>query len=319
MRTYKHKILNINSKKQLSNLLGKPYSHLLQMARNPQYYQFFIPKKSGGVRTIQAPNEEHKRLQSEINRILQDVYSDMDLGCVYGFNQSQSEHIKANARHHIQKRQVFNTDIKNFFPNISSASVRDMFMSVPFYFNESLATLMAMLTTYDNALPTGAPSSPIISNFIFYNTDKRLNAFAKNNDLSYSRYADDLTFSSNSDITVDLITEIYKIIEADNFVINTKKSRLQQYYNRQTVTGITVNEKVNVNRKYIRQIRAILHDINNRGLELASQRFFDLDSSTEEKQTELINILRGRIEFVGFVRGKEDAVYLGLKNKINLS
>jgi RNA-directed DNA polymerase len=192
-----------------------------------------------------------------------------------------------------------------------------MFMSVPFYFNESLATLMAMLTTYDNALPTGAPSSPIISNFIFYNTDKRLKAFAENNDLSYSRYADDLTFSSNSDITADLITEIYKIIEADNFVINTKKSRLQQYYNRQTVTGITVNEKVNVNRKYIRQIRAILHDINNRGLKLASQRFFDLDSSTEEKQTELINILRGRIGFVGFVRRKEVSVYLGLRRKLS--
>ena len=311
-----HKILNIKSKEQLSHLLGTCYPYLLQMARNPQYYQFSIPKKSGGIRIIQAPNDQHKRLQSKINRILQQLYSDMDIGCVYGFNQSQPEHIKANAQHHIQKQQVFNTDIKNFFPNISSAKVRDTFISTPFFFDESLATLIAMLTTYNNALPIGAPSSPIISNYIFYNTDKKLKAFANNNDLSYSRYADDLTFSSNSKITGKLITKIYKIIEDDCFVINTKKSRLQQYYNRQTVTGITVNEKVNINRKYIRKIRAILHDIKYRGLELATQRFFNLSLPDFRKESELINILRGRIEFVGFVRGKEDPVYLGLKNSI---
>jgi len=106
----KHKILNINSKEQLAYLLEKGYHYLLQMARNPQYYQFPISKKSGGVRIIQAPNPAHKRLQSRINYMLQKLYADMDLGCVYGFNSSQKEHIKVNAHHHTQKQQVFNTD-----------------------------------------------------------------------------------------------------------------------------------------------------------------------------------------------------------------
>ena len=239
-------ILKLISIHQFSELLGIEYFKLITIAFNPNYYTFKIPKKNGNLRLILAPNEALKKIQRKINYILQDLYTGMDLGCVYGFNSSQPEHIKANAQKHINKKWVYNTDLKDFFPNITSVMVRDLFMTAPFNFNEGLATLIAMLTTYDNTLPTGAPSSPIISNLIFYKTDKKLQVLAKKFNLSYSRYADDLSFSSDINYNQNIIVEINQIIEKDNFVINHKKERLQNYYNRQTVTGITVNMKVNI-------------------------------------------------------------------------
>ena len=313
-----HDILKIRTKEQLSELLEMRYVNLVRLAHYPEYYKFPISKKSGGIRLILAPHDKHKKLQRRINHILQDLYKDMDLGCVYGFNSSQPEHIKANAANHINKKFVYNTDLKDFFPNISSVMVRDLFMLEPFNYNETLATLMAMLTTYEGALPTGAPSSPIISNLIFYRTDKKLKAFSESKSLSYSRYADDLTFSSNTDINQEIISQINQIIEENGFVINQKKSRLQKYYNRQIVTGLTVNQKVNINRKYIRNIRAILHDIKNRGLVLASSRFFDNESINEESTNRFLNILRGKIEFIGFVRGWEDNIYKTLHYDISV-
>src|SRR5690606_37339505 len=110
----------------------------------------------------------------------------------------------------------------------------------------------AQLSCYSGKLPQGAPSSPIISNLICEILDYRLLKISKKYKLDYTRYADDLTFSTNDKKFLDLKTEFYKKLENEliraGFRINEKKKRLQMSNSRQVVTGLVVNEKINVNR-----------------------------------------------------------------------
>jgi len=311
-------ILNIESISQMASYLQYQRSSMIFIASNYNYNHFKIKKKSGAYRTILAPDNMHKLIQQKINNSLQIAYKEIDPRCVYGFNNSQPESIKANAENHINKKSLLNIDIKDFFPSITSVMVRNMFMKEPFNYNEKLATLMTMLCTYKNTLPTGAPSSPIISNFIFIDADEELLKLASKYNLTYTRYADDLSFSTNNEFTEDIITEITDIISRFGFELNHKKFRMQNNYNRQIVTGITVNEKVNINRKYIRNIRAILHNIESNGLLSASKRYFNLQEQEQAFANKLVLSLRGKIEFVGFVRGKNDKIYNNLLNRLQV-
>jgi hypothetical protein len=195
----------------------------------------------------------------------------------------------------------------------------EMFMKEPFRFSELIARYFSELCTYNNCLPQGAPTSPVISNFMCRKIDARLIKLAKKNDCSYSRYADDITFSSDSKIFVnDIIRSIVSILNDGGFQCNGTKIRYQFRHKRQEVTGITVNEKLNIPRKYIRNLRVILNDWKVNGLEKASERYKKKYSKYLIKGYPLfVNSVRGKIEYVGKVRGKDDDVYHKLLNSFN--
>ena len=138
--------------------------------------------------------------------------------------------------------------------------------------------------------------------------------FSTVHELTYTRYADDLTFSSNFLITSDHILDIINIIHKHRFKINEKKLRLQTSNQKQSVTGLTVNDKVNVDRKLLKKVRAMLHDLTTNGLNIATKRHFKLRIIRgHEIKRKFINRLKGYINFIGQVRGKNDMLYL--KNK----
>jgi RNA-directed DNA polymerase len=225
--------------------------------------------------------------------------------------------IVANAQPHTGKKHVLNIDLQDFFPGISAWQVKEVFRSEFFGFDEQIANAIALITTYKGQLPTGAPSSPVISNFVCYELDKDLINFSETKSLSYSRYADDLTFSSDSLISDDTVLDIIGLINKNNFRINEKKLRLRTSNSRQTVTGITVNEKVNVNRRLLKKIRAMLHDLNINGLEAATRKHFEIKGECDpDAKRFFVRRLRGYINFVGQVRGKEDGLYLRFKEGI---
>jgi RNA-directed DNA polymerase len=185
-------------------------------------------------------------------------------------------------------------------------------MSPIFDYSEHIATALALLTTYEGKLPIGAPTSPVISNFICKQLDTDLIDFAATNSLAYSRYADDLTFSSNSKIEQETIQCIRQLIVQNRFKVNERKFRLQTSNRKQTVTGITVNEKLNVDRKLLKKIRAMLHGWTTRGLLLATYTHFSYSNygkDIDKLQQKFINRLEGYINFVGQVRGKNDLIY----------
>ncbi len=297
---------------------------LLQMEsiiNNPQYTHHIIKKKRGGNRHIYAPNKKLKAIQKRLNYFLQAYYLMIKPEEVHGFvinpHYTGSHcNIAENAKAHTRKKYILNIDLKDFFPSITARQVHSLFSSPVFGYNDQIATAITLLCTYEGKLPAGAPSSPVISNFICLNLDADLNAFCAIHNLEYSRYADDLTFSSDAAIETNTLLNIIGLIRKNNFDINSNKLRIRPANRRQIVTGLTVNEKVNVNRKLLKKTRAMLHDLNTNGVETATQKHFKITGKVKAAhEAKFLQRLEGYINFVGQVRGKSDPLYIGYKNQ----
>lgn len=316
-------LLSLENETQLSRMLNISLEALSDVINNPLYQTFEIPKKKGGKRIVYAPDEVLKGIQRKLNSYLNAYYRMIKPEVAYGFVIQPAElgvicPIVENARPHIDKLQVLNIDLKDFFPSIKARQVRDLFQSEMFGFDEHLSTLLALLTTYKGVLPIGGPTSPAIANFICYLLDMELMQYCRDNHLAFTRYADDLTFSSDEKIQTDMVLDMVSIINKHGFAVNEKKFRMQSAHSRQTVTGLVVNKKVNVDRKLIRKIRAILQDIRLNGLERATQHHFHLYSLPDEKILGyFIHRLEGLINFVGQVRGKQDIIYYRFKSEFD--
>jgi RNA-directed DNA polymerase len=282
---------------------------------HPVYTPNRIPKKKGGWREILVPEKELMKIQTNLNYYLQMAYTLIKPDCVHGFlirdiNRENSRGIVSNAKQHIGKAFLLNLDLKDFFPSISAKRIKQqLFNESKLFANEAVVNAITLLCTYQGYLPTGAPTSPVISNFICLQLDKSLMAFCAERNITYTRYADDLSFSSDNYFTDDCINDLKKLIEQYHFKINEKKFRINSSKSKQTVTGLVVNTKVNLDRRYIRNIRACLYNWRMNGLEHATAKHYQVISPDMEKQTEFANKLKGQVEFVGMVRGSEDEIY----------
>lgn len=320
----KHKLLHISTASELSQFLNILFYQLEEIINYPFYKHHVIKKKRGGERELFVPAKTLKRLQKRINYYLQHYYAEIKPDSVHGFTiktDDKSVHcnIVENAKPHVGKKYILNIDLKDFFPDISAFRVKQLFTSSLFNYNEHIATALTLLTTYQGMLPTGAPTSPVISNFLCFQLDADLKAFCEIcNELIYTRYADDLTFSSDSLISNQTIAEIISVIEKNNFQVNTKKMRLKSFSQKQTVTGLIVNEKVNVDRKFLKKTRAMLHDAILNGIDSATRKHFKLKKMSSDKQRQFFLFrLEGYINFIGQVRGKSDLIYLRFKEKLD--
>jgi RNA-directed DNA polymerase len=275
------KLKKTKSLSELSMLLGfspKAVSYIIyKIPPNKKYIQFTIPKKNGGKRLINAPTDKLKLLQRRLADLLNDCYDeiynkeDFKKSLSHGFRNKHS--IITNAKKHKNKRYVFNLDLLNFFPAINFGRVQGFFIKNN-YFNldQKVATVIAQIASYNNELPQGSPCSPIISNLIGHLIDVRMVKLAKETKCTYSRYADDLTFSTNLKcfpqkianfnndewfVSEHLMHEIKKI----GFSINYKKTSMQYKTSRQIATGLIVNKKVNVKREYYKNARSMCYEL----------------------------------------------------------
>ena len=301
----------------LAKLLVYSPPEFTSIIKNATYRKFKIRKSKGGTRTIESPNEELRVLQKRLNLYLQSLYCMIKPEAAYGFvlsyqKEKKPHTIVSNAENHLNKKYVLNIDLKDFFHSISTMQVKEFFMNSPFKFNEDLATCLTLICCYNGRLTMGAPTSPVISNLICIPLDKQLMAIAEEHKLTYTRYADDMTFSSSENISEEVITKIKSSITAFGFQLNEKKFRMQSKFRQQTVTGIKVNAKTNVDRKYVRNIRATIHDIKLNGLEAATQKHYVLKEVDKKLMQSLLQKIEGKINFVGQVKGKDDGVYRGL-------
>ena len=223
-----------------------------------RYKQFKIKKKSGGFRLITAPrNRSFMLLLRYVNEIFKAVYTPSDYAM--GFTEGRS--VVTNANRHKGHNYVFNIDLKDFFPSIHQARVWKRLQLKPLLFKQPIANVLAGLCSMKEktedgnirfVLPQGAPTSPIITNMICDNLDRRLAGLAKRFGVVYSRYADDITFSSMHNVyqtSEEFRNELKRIIESQGFTMNEAKTRLQKLGSRQEVTGIIVSNKLNVSQK----------------------------------------------------------------------
>lgn len=235
------KFRELKTPDDVAELLQIPYGYLAyyiyRMPSNYRYRTFRLPKKSGGYRTIYSPNNSLGIVQRKLSQVLYVIYQPKS--SVHGFATSRS--IITNAKAHVGKQYVLNIDIKDFFDLINFGRVRGLFIGKPYQLDEKVATVLAQICCFNNKLPQGAPTSPIISNLICAKLDSELQRLSQKNGLFYTRYADDITFSSNrkkvpsslffyddkEQSNIILGNEIKSIIEKNGFTINIAKVKLK--------------------------------------------------------------------------------------------
>ena len=313
-------LLSIDRPSDLCTFFKIHHLELESIINKPNYITYHLPKKKNGIRAINAPIGRLKNLQKKLNRHLQGVYSSIKPDCAKGFvlhtnGSNLKANIVENALPHLGKKHVLNMDIKDFFSSISDQRIYTIFREAPFCFDTQIASALTYLVTINNCLPQGAPSSPILSNFACLSLDEKLTIFSNQNDWRYTRYADDLTFSSNVAFTSAQIDFIKQVLVQEGFEPNEKKFRVRTSNKKQLVTGLVVNEKVNIDRKMLKKTRAMLFDLRVNGASKAAQNHFKTEyKPSNNDQVVFLQKLNGTINFIGQVRGKDDVIYKKMKS-----
>lgn len=284
-----------------------------------RYNTFAILKKGGGKREISAPSGDLKSLQQALAEVIKSCVLEIDIarGFVntvsHGFMPERS--IITNAYVHRNKNFVFNLDLKDFFGTITFQRLRGFFIKDKnFSLHVDVATLIAQIACHQGKLPQGSPCSPIMSNLIGQILDVHMLRLAKLHGCHYSRYADDLTFSTNEPDFPKQIAEqcpkngahswnpgkdLVRLIEKCDFFINPKKTRMQYRDSRQEVTGLITNKKVNIRSEYRREVRAMVYKLFTKGeFTVEKLNVHAVHGVTTEKVKGSLDELHGRLGFI---------------------
>lgn len=323
------KFLKIQDISDLSNVLSIPVGTLIYYSNynSPQnaYKEKEIKKKNGGTRIIYAPNKQLKLIQKRIAEILNELYTPKFI--THGYTKGRS--IVSNATAHKNKTCVLNIDLKDFFDTIHIGRVIGLFKSKPFCFNTDIANKLAYLVCYKRRLPQGAPTSPIISNFICRRLDNDLIKLTSKYKIVCTRYCDDITISTDfNSLPPSILTyqdnhyfigaELESVIRGNDFLLNYDKLRCQLKRNRQTVTGLVVNKKVNIQKSKYRHFRAIMHSVEKNGLKETAERneFFNKDGEGDIETFK--RYLRGTIEYYKMVLSPSSNKYQRFAHQYNI-
>ncbi|QKV17512.1 retron Ec67 family RNA-directed DNA polymerase/endonuclease [Oricola thermophila] len=321
------KLQDAKDLEDLAKILGfspKGISYIIyKLEENSKYKKFKIKKSHGGEREICAPIEPLKTLQRRLANVL---YASVDSieaekginSTSHGFRRGHS--IISNARKHKRRRYVLNLDLKDFFPTFNFGRVRGFFISDNrFGFHENVATLISQIACHENSLPQGSPCSPIIADLIANILDARLVRLAKDHKVTYSRYADDITFSTSlkkfpaalaqpvagEGPDWKLADPLTKAIEGAGFKINPDKTRMQFRDGRQLVTGLTVNDKVNIRPEYYRYARSMCHQAFKSGKYYRPSKV-SVVGEKEPEMIESLNPLEGILSHIHHVKDTID-------------
>lgn len=223
-----------------------------------KYYKTYdIPKKSGGTRTISQPSKKLKGLQSWI---LVNILNNLEVSnSSKGFEKGSST--ADNAKPHINSNCILNVDLKSFFDNVTSKQVYNVFKAIGY--NQLMSTILTNTCTYNGSLPQGGPCSPRLANLVCWKLDKRIQGFVGKRGISYTRYADDLTFSGLNPLNVvQTLPMIKKIVEDEGFSLNSKKTRIAGASRSKTVTGLVISENsFGIGKKKYKLLRSKIHHL----------------------------------------------------------
>lgn len=250
LKALRSAFLNLRTPLALAEALAMDVLKLTALALQPPYKIFHIPKKDGSSRLIEDPQKPLKKIQRKLNRYLQAVYYFQKTEAAYGFmlqcdgdEAYQHRNIVNNARQHLGCRWLLNIDLEDFFHHVKTRRLVRLFLSPPFSFSKDLTRLLVMLATYNGRLPMGAPTSPILSHFATQLLDGELLLLARGKGWNYTRFADDMSFSSSDEITAKDFSRIREYITAFGFYPNEQKVKLFKPGDVKMVTGLIVGEK----------------------------------------------------------------------------
>ena len=257
--------------------LGTLRHHSIHRVRetSPHYVTFAVPKRRGGHRLIHAPKRRLKAIQRKLHELLVSRLPVAE--AAHGFRSGRS--VATNAACHVGKDVLIKLDLKDCFPTIHYGRVRGLLIALGYAY--PVATILAVLMTEAPRQPVdlgdkvvhvpvgprvcvqGAPTSPGICNAVLQRLDRRLAGLARRHEFTYTRYADDLTFSGNDAAKIKLlITVSARIIRDEGFEINREKTRVLRKGQCQHVTGVVVNQEAGLSRRERRRLRAAIHHMS---------------------------------------------------------
>ena len=307
----------------LAELLEVPYKTLcFYLYKKQNYTNFAITKKSGESRLITTPHTPLKIIQKKLSQVLYAVYGSR--APVHGFARGRS--VKTNASKHLGASWILNFDLKDFFPSIHFGRIVGLFSKSPYGLPLEVSKLIAQICCHNAALPVGAPTSPIVANMVCAHLDSRLKTLAWSASCTYTRYADDMTFSTREPTFRDsvvtrsgplrswvLSAQIVQLIENQSFKVNPYKTHVRSKHSSQEVTGVRINSGLNVAKPLYQQVRTLLRVWENHGEQIAQEVLWKRPPvNKKNKKPKLRDVLRGKIEFIGFIRGRDHAMYVKL-------
>lgn len=268
------------------------------------YEEIIIKKKNKNLRYLNEPSPILKGIQK---RILKNVLEEKMISkCAYAYKKGLSTIL--NAKSHVGCKAILKLDIENFFDNINFYKVYNSCFNENLY-PKKLGMLLTNLCVYNDRLPQGSPTSGYISNIVLRNFDCNIDAYCKDKNINYTRYSDDMTFSGDFDIR-KLIKYVNELLYKERFRLNKSKIKVVLNTTRQQVTGIVVNEKINLSKNYKRKIRqevyyvlkyGVKSHIEKRNINLSCNRY--------------LSVLLGKINYVLTVN-PNDKEFINYKNEI---
>ena len=250
------------------------------------YHNVLIPKRDGSKRKLSVPDLILKSVQKSIADNILSQYPVSKYAKAYKIGSN----VQRNAQPHVGKKKILKLDIEGFFDHILYSQVKNVVFCEE-KFAEPIRVLLTMLCYYKESLPQGAPTSPAITNIIMCDFDETVGAFCDEKKIAYTRYCDDMTFSGDFD-EGEVIAFVKRELCKLGLFLKNRKTAVIPASNRQTVTGIVVNEKLNITKDYKKKIRQEMHYIQKFGLDEHIKR-----CKIADKQQYVLS-LRGRIAFV---------------------
>lgn len=311
---YRQVFCNIRTVTELCHLLRTDKRKLELLAQQPPYKSFTVPKKDGGERLIEAPGPDLKRLLGRLNRYLQSVYFFEKSNAAYGFilgvkNDDDRRNVLTNAQKHCNQPYLLNIDLKDFFHAVNRETVLQIFTGPPFNFKRQVPELLADLVTYQGRLPMGSPTSPVLSNFACRPLDEALVLMSTDLLWTYTRYADDLSFSSKRYINAEMVNTIIAEIKKTGFAVNARKIKNYGPDDPKIITGLLVSDKVTLAPDYIPQLRREIEQLAD---------IFRAQNEQGELHTKWVDQfrqqVRGRLNFAGFILKRNDETYMELRD-----
>ena len=268
--------------------LGYPSKTLygLSNSLDKHYHTVYIPKSDGSKRKLSVPDLILKLVQKSISDKILIQYPISRYAKAY----KPGSNVQMNARPHIGKMKILKLDIEGFFDHILYSQVKDSVFYKEKY-SEPIRILLTMLCYYKDSLPQGAPSSPAITNIIMYDFDETVGAFCNGKNIAYTRYCDDMTFSGDIN-EKEIIDFVKKELSKLGLYLKNRKTVVIPSTKCQCVTGIIVNEKMNVSKDYKKKVRQEMYFIKKFGIDE------HLNKIGISNKKQYILSLKGRIAFV---------------------
>lgn len=302
----------------LAQLLGTSERELLQASAKQDYVTFFVPKPGGAKRLIEHPAAKLKALQHTLNRYLQAVYYGIKPASAYGFiirptDDFQPRNIYFNAMRHHKGEWFWQIDLKDFFHTVTKTHLKDLFRHL-FFFPPELSEVLTALTTCKGRLPMGAPSSPVLSNMVCLLMDYQLEQIAEQHSATYTRYADDITFSFAKEPPADFLDTVRVVLLRHAFVVNENKVQHRSRAEQPEITGLVLGQslKPTLSKGWLKCLKHEIQVYQWLMTEAVRQRglFHAFVFDTFRRS------VLGQVEFVGFVEGKDSAVFRKLAAKV---